>query len=93
MTLRSFAAAAPEWEAHERAEAVMRGGGVRIDHVAGDRAFYGRRSNTSCSRSGASSRHSRPNPHPRCTGPRGPGAAEPVIADGPLTRTSLGAGR
>ena len=63
MTLRSFAAAAPEWEAHERAEAVMRGGGVRIDHVAGDRAFYGRRSNTSCLRSGASSRHSRPNPH------------------------------
>ncbi|MCY4661961.1 MAG: zincin-like metallopeptidase domain-containing protein [Acidobacteria bacterium] len=40
LKLRSLDAAAPEWEGHERAEAVMRGSGVRIDHVAGDRAFY-----------------------------------------------------
>ena len=30
----------PAWKGHERAEAVMRNSGVRIDHVAGDRAFY-----------------------------------------------------
>ena len=30
----------PEWKAHENAEAVMRGSGVRINHVAGDRAYY-----------------------------------------------------
>ena len=42
LKLRSLDAAAPEWEGHERAEAVMRGSGVRIDHVAGDRAFYRR---------------------------------------------------
>ena len=40
LKLRSLAAATAEWEGHERAEAVMRGSGVRIDHVAGDRAFY-----------------------------------------------------
>ena len=40
LSLKSLAVAAPEWEGHERAEAVMRGSGVGIDHVAGDRAFY-----------------------------------------------------
>ena len=30
----------PEWKAHENAEAVIRASGVRINHVAGDRAFY-----------------------------------------------------
>ena len=30
----------PLWKGHERAEAVMRQSGVRIDHVAGDRAYY-----------------------------------------------------
>ena len=40
LQLRSLAAVAPEWQGHERAEAVMQGSGVRIDHVAGDRAFY-----------------------------------------------------
>ena len=39
LNLRPLAAAAPEWEGHERAKAVMRGSGVRIEHVAGDRAF------------------------------------------------------
>ena len=34
------AQAPPEWKAHDKAEAVMRGSGVRISHVAGDRAFY-----------------------------------------------------
>ena len=34
------AQAPPEWKAHADAEAVMRGSGVRIGHVAGDRAFY-----------------------------------------------------
>ena len=28
------------WDGHERAEGVMRNSGVRVDHVAGDRAFY-----------------------------------------------------
>jgi len=30
----------PEWKAHANAEAVMRASGVKINHVAGDRAFY-----------------------------------------------------
>ncbi|MDE2905359.1 MAG: zincin-like metallopeptidase domain-containing protein [Acidobacteriota bacterium] len=41
LNLRSLqVAAAPAWEGHERAEALMRASGVRIDHVAGDRAYY-----------------------------------------------------
>ena len=40
LKLRSLAEAAPEWEAHERAEALIRASGVRVDHVAGDRAYY-----------------------------------------------------
>ena len=40
LKLRSLAKAAPEWEGHERAEAVIRSSGVRVDHVAGDRAYY-----------------------------------------------------
>ena len=40
LNLRSLQTAAPEWEGHERAEALMRASGVRIDHVAGDRAYY-----------------------------------------------------
>ena len=31
---------APEWTGHEHAEALMRATGIRIDHVAGDRAYY-----------------------------------------------------
>ncbi len=31
---------APEWEGHERAEALIKASGVRVDHVAGDRAYY-----------------------------------------------------
>ena len=30
----------PEWKAHENAEAVIRASGVKINHVAGDRAYY-----------------------------------------------------
>ena len=30
----------PEWEGHERAEALIQASGVRVDHVAGDRAYY-----------------------------------------------------
>ena len=40
LKLRSLAKAAPEWEGHERAEALIRSSGVRVDHVAGDRAYY-----------------------------------------------------
>ena len=40
LKLRSLAEAAPEWEGHERAEALIRSSGVRVDHVAGDRAYY-----------------------------------------------------
>ena len=40
LRLPSLAAAAPAWEGHERAEAVLRNSGVRIDHVAGDKACY-----------------------------------------------------
>ncbi len=40
LKLRSLQAAGPEWEAHERAETLIRGSGVRVDHVAGDRAYY-----------------------------------------------------
>ena len=34
------AAPGPEWEGHERAEALIKASGVRVDHVAGDRAYY-----------------------------------------------------
>ena len=34
------AQAPPEWKAHADAEVVIGGSGVRISHVAGDRAFY-----------------------------------------------------
>ncbi len=40
LKLRSLAKAVPEWEGHERAEALIRASGVRVDHVAGDRAYY-----------------------------------------------------
>ena len=40
LQLRSLAKAAREWEGHERAEALIRSSGVRVDHVAGDRAYY-----------------------------------------------------
>ena len=30
----------PEWEGHERAEALIKASGIRVDHVAGDRANY-----------------------------------------------------
>ena len=40
LQLRSLQTAAPEWEGHERAEALIKGSGVRLDHEAGDRAYY-----------------------------------------------------
>ena len=40
LQVRSLQTAAPEWEGHERAEALVRASGVRVDHVAGDRAYY-----------------------------------------------------
>ena len=43
LKLKSLERPAPAWEGHERAEAVMRNSGVRIDNVAGDRAFYSQR--------------------------------------------------
>ena len=40
LKLRPLARAAPEWEGHQRVEAVMQNSGVRINHRAGDRAYY-----------------------------------------------------
>ena len=40
LQLRSLQTAAPEWEGHERAEALIKSSGVRLDHEAGDRAYY-----------------------------------------------------
>ena len=40
LQLRSLQTAAPEWEGHERAEALITSSGVRLDHEAGDRAYY-----------------------------------------------------
>ena len=40
LALQPLAGPEPAWKGHERAEVVMRNSGVRIDHVAGDRAFY-----------------------------------------------------
>ena len=40
LQLRSLQTAGPEWEGHERAEALIKASGVRVDHVAGDRAYY-----------------------------------------------------
>ena len=40
LQLRSLETAGPEWEGHERAEAPTKSSGVRVDHVAGDRAYY-----------------------------------------------------
>ena len=40
LQLRSLQAAAPEWEGHERAKPLIKASGVRVDHVAGDRAYY-----------------------------------------------------
>ena len=40
LDLRSLQTAAAAWEGHERAQALMRASGVRIDHVAGDREYY-----------------------------------------------------
>ena len=40
LQLRSLQTAGPEWEGHQRAEALIKSSGVRLDHVAGDRAYY-----------------------------------------------------
>ena len=40
LKLRSLPVAAPEWEGRERAEALIRSSGIRVDHVADDRAYY-----------------------------------------------------
>ncbi len=40
LKLRSLETVAPEWQGHERAEALIKASGVRVDHVAGDRAYY-----------------------------------------------------
>ena len=38
LPLRSLQTAGPECEGHERAEALITGSGIRVDHEAGDRA-------------------------------------------------------
>ena len=40
LQLRLLETAGPEWEGHERAEALIKASGVRVDHVAGDRVYY-----------------------------------------------------
>ena len=40
LELRSLQVAAPEWEGLERAEALIRNSGIRVDHVADDRSYY-----------------------------------------------------
>ena len=40
LKLRPLETAAPEWDGHGRAEAPVNASGVRVDHVAGDRAYY-----------------------------------------------------
>ena len=40
LKLRSLETAGPEWEGHERAEALIQASGVRLDHAASDRAYY-----------------------------------------------------
>ena len=40
LQLRSLQTAPPAWEGHERAEAMIRQSGIRVDHVAGDQACY-----------------------------------------------------
>ena len=40
LKLRSLQVVAPEWEGLERAEALIRKSGIRVDHVADDRSYY-----------------------------------------------------
>ena len=40
LQLQSLQTAAPEREGHERVEALIKSSGVRVDHEAGDRAYY-----------------------------------------------------
>ena len=40
LELWSLQVAAPEWEGLERAEALIRNSGIRVDHVKDDRAYY-----------------------------------------------------
>ena len=40
LQFRSLQTAVPAWEGHERAEALIRHSGIRVDHVAGDQAYY-----------------------------------------------------
>ena len=74
LKLRSLAEAAPEWEGHELAEALIRSSGVRLDHVAGDRAYYSLRTTGSCCPARTRSSRSRPTRTRGCTS----WAAQPV---------------
>ena len=40
LRLRPLPAAPPKWKGHRRAEALIRNSHIRVDHVAGDRAYY-----------------------------------------------------
>ena len=77
LKLRSLAEAAPEWEGHERAEALIHRRGVRLDHVVGDRAYYSLKDDVSCCPTRASSSRSRP------TRTRGRELRHPTRAPGP----------
>ena len=50
----------PEWEGHERAEAMIKASGVRVDHEADDRAYYSLKADRVV---GASSRRRTPTRH------------------------------
>ena len=63
LKLRSLETAAPKWEGHERAEALINASGVRVDHGAGDRAYYSLKDTAWCCPTGASSSRSRSNTH------------------------------
>ena len=40
LQLRRLLAAPSKWKGHKRAEGLIRSSGIRVDHVAGDRAYY-----------------------------------------------------
>ena len=40
LRLRPLPAAPPKWKGHRRAEALIRNSDIRVDHVAGDGAYY-----------------------------------------------------
>ena len=67
LQLRSLQTAAPAWEGHERVERLIRESGIRVDHVAGDQAYYRLAKTASYCPNAASSPHRTPTRTRRCT--------------------------